>query len=82
MGHEGESIGHGAGAPGSEACPDDRFRGELFQIEIGSRMRVLRFLRRILKRALADIGMASKVTAHTDANKVEQLHGGDYWQPR
>ncbi len=45
-------------------------------------MRVLRFLGRILRRALVDIGMAANQTARTDANKVEQLHGGDYWQPR
>ena len=45
-------------------------------------MRVLRFLGRILKRSLADVGMASDVTARTDANKVEQLHSGNYWQPR
>ena len=77
---------HGAAgrqaSAGCEACSDDRFRGELFLIEIGSRMRVLRFLRRILKRALADVGMASKVTARTNANKMEQLHSGNYWQPR
>ena len=40
-------------------------------------MRVLRFLRRILKRALADIGKAANDTAGTGANKVERLHGGD-----
>ncbi len=45
-------------------------------------MRILRFLGRIFNRALADIGMASNVTASTDANKVEQLHSGNYWQPR
>lgn len=45
-------------------------------------MRVLRLLGRILKRALADVGMASGVTARTNANKVEQLHSGNYWQPR
>lgn len=45
-------------------------------------MRVLRFLGRILKWALADVGKASGVTARTNANKVEQLHSGNYWQPR
>ena len=45
-------------------------------------MRVLPFLRRILKRALADVGKASGATAGTNANKMEQLHSGNYWQPR
>lgn len=45
-------------------------------------MRVRRFLGRISNRALADIGRASGVTARTNANKVEQLHSGNYWQPR
>ncbi|MDE2901456.1 MAG: hypothetical protein OXP73_00350 [Chloroflexota bacterium] len=54
----------------------------MFQPEIDLNMRVLRFLDRILRRALADVGMASNVTARTNANKVEQLHSGNYWQPR
>ena len=57
---------------------------ELYEPEkfSGRGMRILRFLGRIFNRALADIGMASNVTASTDANKVEQLHSGNYWQPR
>ena len=45
-------------------------------------MRILRFLGRIFRRALADIGKAANDTARTDANKVERLHSGDHWQPR
>ncbi|MCY3895187.1 MAG: hypothetical protein OXG17_01825 [Chloroflexi bacterium] len=39
-------------------------------------MRVLRFLRRILKRALADIGKAANDTANTGANRADQMMDG------
>ena len=39
-------------------------------------MKILRFLGRILKRALADIGKAANESAGTGSNKVDKLHGG------
>ena len=49
----------------------------MFQSEICLNMRVLRFLGRILRRALSDINKAANDTAGTGSNKVDKLHGGD-----
>lgn len=39
-------------------------------------MRVLRFVGRILKRALADIGRTANQTANTGANRIDKFTGG------
>ncbi len=44
-------------------------------------MRVLRFLGRVLKRALADIGKAANDTAGSGSNKIDKLHGGGTGTP-
>ena len=54
---------------------------EVFRSEIGLNMRVLRFLGRILKRALADIGKAANDTAGSGSNKIDKLHGGGTGTP-
>lgn len=39
-------------------------------------MRILRFLRRILRRALADVGKAANQTADSGSNRIDKFTGG------
>lgn len=75
-----EAVGQELPA-GGKARSRDRFGSELFQSEIGLDMRVLRFLRRILKRAGADIVKAMNTSVNRRANKIDELTGGGLGGP-
>ena len=61
---------------GCDSAPHDRFGREVLQFETGWNMRILRFLGRILKRALADISKSANQTANTGSNRIDKFTGG------